>query len=142
MDKLQLKGEVEIIHRGSDGKIKKREKRENLIVNIGKEQIAKRLIGTEVSPIGRIHLGTGTNAPSPTDTALVSQTHAQAATVSYEADYKVLATALFNFTSSHVLAEAGLFSSAATPVLYSRININYSVQNGDTLTVNWRILVS
>lgn len=141
MEKVSFKGTVELIHKSADGEIKKQETIDNLIVNVGKEQIARRLIDVSKSPIGGIHLGTGSTAPTATDTALVTQTHAEVATVIYEADFKVLATRMFTFAGDFILAEAGLFSSAVTPEMYSRILINYSVLINDTLTVNWRIQV-
>lgn len=146
MDKLTLKGTVELILKDGSGRIKKQEKIDNLIVNVGKEQIARRLIdNASRAPIGNISLGNGDTAVSPvlvTDTALAAETHSAAATVSYEADFKALARNTFTFVAPFILTEAGLFSSATPKVMYSRILIGYSVLPNDTLTVNWRIQVA
>ena len=142
LDTFKAKGDVELIVRDSKGEIKKRDFVENLIVNAGKELVAKRLVGDTLSAISKIKIGTGTNAPSATDTDLQTSYATQTATVEYESDYKAKASATFSFTETVAIREAGLFNGDTTPLLISRVNISYDMNNGDSLQVVWRISIS
>jgi len=112
---LKLRGDVVIERRKKNGDVIDREKFKNLIVNSGKEHVAK-LIGNLVSGINAFQslaIGTGTTAVVVTDTSLETEITRVLATKSYEADYKAVFENTFSFSSgvSYNITEAGLFDS-------------------------------
>lgn len=114
-DFLKLTGTVVIERRKKNGKVIDRENMKNLIVNVGKEHVAK-LIGGLVSGISEfqsIAIGTGTTGVSASDTSLETEITRALATKAYEADYKATFEYTFSFGSgvTHNITEAGLFDS-------------------------------
>ena len=117
---FKLKGDV-IIETRRDGKVIEREELKNLIVNVGKERVAKLLAqGVGGTAFGYIAIGESSSgdSASATDTALVSEvTRGQADNSGgdYEADYKAIFEKTFTFDSgeSYEIAEAGVSDSAS-----------------------------
>jgi len=119
-DGFKLRGNV-IIETRRDGKIIDREKLKNLIVNVGKERVAKLLTqGVGGTAFGYIAIGESSSgdSASASDTALVSEvTRGQADNSggSYEANYKAVFEKTFIFGSgeSYSIKEAGVSDSAS-----------------------------
>ena len=118
---LKLRGDVIIERRSKDGKVIDKEELKNLIVNVGKERVAKLITqGVGGTAFGYIAIGTGETGDSPAvgDTALVNEvTRAQADNGggSYEADYKAIFEKTFSFGSGeeYSITEAGVSDSAS-----------------------------
>lgn len=115
-DNIELKGTAIIERRTKDGKVIDRDIVKNLIVNTGKEHVAK-LIGGLVSGISEfttVAIGEGTTSATVNDTALENEAKRALATKSYEASYKAVFEKTFNFGSgeSYSITEAGIFDSA------------------------------
>jgi len=112
---LKLTGTVVIERRKKNGKVIDRQNLKNLIVNSGKEHVAK-LIGGLVSGLNEfqsIAIGTGTTSATATDTSLETEVTRALASKSYEASYKAVFEKTFSFNSgeSYNITEAGLFDS-------------------------------
>lgn len=112
---FKLKGTAIIERRTKEGKVLDRETARNLIVNTGKERVAK-LIGdleSGLSAFSAIGLGTGTTAVVAGDTSLETEVTRALATKAYEASYKATFEKTFDFGSgeSYSITEAGLFDS-------------------------------
>ena len=118
-ESLKLRGDVIIERRKKDGTVIDREELKNLIVNAGKERVAKLLTKGEASDaFGYIAIGLSETGDSVAvgDTALVSEvTRAEAddSGGSYEADYKCVFEKTFAFGTGeeYEIAEAGVFDS-------------------------------
>jgi len=114
-DSFKLQGEVVIERRNKEGITLDREVKKNLIVNVGKEYVAKLLGDTEsgLTPFTALAIGTGTTSPIAGDTSL--ETEITRATISpvYEANYKVKYEKTFEFGSGETydITEAGIFNS-------------------------------
>ncbi len=147
-ESLKLKGHIKFVLKDKDGKIKEVREIDNLIVNAGKSETAGLLIGdTGATAFGYIAIGTGTTAPSASDTALETETHRASATTSLTTTNVTNDTAqleaTFNFTSSYAITESGIFNDATAGDMLARQTFSaLNVANGDSLTVTWKITVS
>lgn len=117
-DSLKLKGDVVIERRTKDGKVIDREELKNLIVNTGKEYIAKLIGGVEtgISGFAYIACGIGETGDSTnvSDTTLKNEVKRQASVNAYVASYKVSFETTFDFGTGENLdiTEAGVFDVA------------------------------
>jgi len=145
---LKLRGEIEFILKDSEGRIKEVRKLKNLIVNAGKSEVAGLIIGdTGATAFGYVAIGTGTTAPSASDTALENETHRTSATTSLTTTNVTNDTAqlqaTFNFTGSYAITECGIFNASSGGDMLARQTFDVlNVANGDNLTMTWKITVS
>ena len=115
---FKLRGDV-VLELRKDGKVIEREELKNLIVNTGKERVAKLLSqGVGGTAFGYLAIGTGTTSPTTSDTGLeteVSRGIADNSGGSYEANYKAVFEKTFTFSSgeSYNITEAALSDSAS-----------------------------
>lgn len=143
---LKLKGNIkfEVIR---NGEVVEEREIENLIVDVGKAQVAGLINGVVTTPFTYIAIGTGTTAPASTDTALQTEVDRQAATTSQATtnvtnDTAVL-EATFNFTASYAITESGVFDAATGGNMLARQTFSaINVVSGDSLKVTWKITVS
>lgn len=120
-DGLKLRGDVIIERRRKNGEVIDREEIKNLIVNVGKERVAKLLtLGVGGTGFGYIALGESGSGDSVAvgDTALISEVKRAQADNSggnYEADYKAIWEKTFTFGSgdSYSIKEACISDSAS-----------------------------
>jgi len=151
---LELSGELEIIVRDKNGNLKDYRKLKNLIVNVGKAQVAGLINGVVTTPFKYIAIGDGSStnpgtctAPSATDTALGHEIARASATTGRTTtnvtnDTATL-SATFNFTSSYAICETGIFDASSGGNMLARQTFAVvNVASGDSLTINWRIVVS
>ena len=123
---------------------------DNIIPVSGRTLIANNL--TSVSPTNAIRLnksalGTGTNAPANSDTQLQTETYRNDLASRTNAANIAYATAFFNATeTTGTYREAGIFSdgtgAANSGVLFSRVAINITKTNTQTLTLDWVLTIS
>lgn len=116
---LKLRGNVLIERRTKDGKVLDREEIKNLIVNTGKERVAKLIaegVGTGLTGFSYIAIGTGENEVNATDTSLQTEVERELATVAYEASYKAVFEKVFDFSTGeeYAITEAGVGDSASS----------------------------
>lgn len=100
-----------IIELRKGNKIIEKEELHNLIVNDGRERVAKLINGISAASFGYIAIGTGTNTPVVGDSALQTEVKRANATETYESDYKAVFEKTFTFGSgeSYNITEAGVF---------------------------------
>ena len=143
---IKLSGEM-LFELRKNGKVIERELVKNLIVNVGKEQIA-RLLGNEVvDGFTYIAIGTGTNAENVTDSALQTEVTRALATKVYEADYKYKFEKTFTFGSaeSYAITEACLSDSSGASgevILNRKVFSAKNVDSDTDLYVKITITVS
>jgi len=120
----------------------------NLIVNAGKAGAASRLISNTNNPFTYIAIGTGTTAPTASDTALQNEVQRGAAdtvtqmTTSVTNDTAKLVKT-FTFTSSQAITESGIFNASSGGTMLARQTFaGIGVDNSVSLQIEWRIQVS
>ena len=96
------------------GKVLSTEIVENVIVNTGKERIAKLLKGESAITFDTIAIGTGVTGAGASDTTLETEDQRAVASLSYEASYKAIFEKTFSFVASGTTAitEAGAFDNS------------------------------
>ncbi|MDD1458456.1 HNH endonuclease [Dolichospermum sp. ST_sed7] len=132
------------------GQITSRQLAFNIIPTVARTMIANNL--TDVTPdnvpyIKYAELGTSTQAPANGDTALIASSYRNAIASRTNAANIGYATAFFNATeTSGSFKEAGIFcdgtASAGTGILLSRVAINITKTNTQTLTIDWTLTVT
>ena len=143
-EKVGFKGIWEIVVKRKDGKIEK-EVIENMVVNAGLSKAAGLLNGQDTTPFKYIAIGSGTTAPTESDTALESEVDRKEATVSRETTNVTNDTAVwqvtFDFTSSQNICEAGLFDASAGGNMFARQTFTCkSMESGDSLTITYKVI--
>jgi hypothetical protein len=142
-DMIKIYGVVEILH-FRDGKLINKIVVSNLLTNVGLAQMAGLINGVVATPFTYVAVGTGTTAPSVTDTALVSEVMRVSATVSRTTtsvpNDTATWSAVFSFTASYALSEAGIFDASTGGNMLSRVTYpTLNVVSGDSLVINWKV---
>jgi len=135
-DSFKLLGDVVIERRTRDGQTIDKEELKNLIVNVGKERVA-RLICGDGSGIGaftHIAIGEGSTAANASDTTLETERAREAATAAYEANYKATFEKTFTFGSgiSYSITEAGILDEAVGGIMLDRFVFSAKEVDSDT----------
>ena len=141
---LKATGKLDIILKDSDGNIKQELHVPNLVVTVGKDFIARRMVGTSSPVMSHMAVGTDTTAPVSTNTTLgkeiarvaLSSATATANTIAYSATFPV-------GTGTGSITEAGIFNAASSGTLLCRTT--FAVVNkgpADVLIINWSITIN
>jgi len=134
-ERIKLMGEV-VLELRRKGVVIERQELKNLIVNTGKERVAKLINGVD-SPtsFGYIAIGEGTTSPTANDTALESEVTRASATKSYNS-YKAVYEYTFSFSSgeSYAITEAGIFDDAIASGSTMLNRLTFSAKNVDSDT--------
>ena len=140
-----FKGELEIILRDKDGKIKERRIERNLLVNTGLNAILDRLVGTSEAVMSHMALGSGTTAAAAGNTALETQlgnreaidsSTVSGASVSYASTFE-------NGDATGTVTEAGIFNASTSGTMLCR-SVFSAITKGanDSLSITWTITVT
>lgn len=141
---LGIKGELTISVFDRNGNLKEAKKVPNLVVTVGKNYIASRMVGTSSTVMSHMAIGTGTGTPAVGDTALGTQAGIVALTAFTSSTNTVTATATFAAgTGTGAITEAGIFNASSSGTLLCRTT--FPVVNkaaGDSIAITWVITVS
>lgn len=138
---ITLKGRVKIVVYDKNGNVKDVREFDNLIVDVGKTEVANLIGGVGGAPFQYIAIGAGTNPPAATDTALQSEVARQQSTNTVNNNVLTL-QATFNFTAAATITESGIFNAATGGVMLARQTFNaINVNAGDSLQVTWQITI-
>lgn len=126
------------------GTVKDSRKVKNLVVNIGKEHIASRLIGS-TTLMDHMAVGSGTVAPLPTDTTLGTElgrvTFSSAPTQTAQ-----MLTFLASFPAgvgTGAVTEAGIFNAASAGTMLSRTTfLAFNKTATDILNIEWDVTIN
>jgi len=148
-DKLKLEGWIHIEHYDKNGNLKNIREVKNLIVNAGIQEVAK-LIGAGLggTAFQYVQTGTGTTSPTANDTDLESATGSRvSATVTNETTTVTGDTVQFvsthSYTSSLAITEAGIFNASSGGTMLARqVFSAINVENGDTIQLTWKVVLS
>ena len=144
-ENLKLRGDVALVLKGADGKVKDSREIKNLIVNDGLEFICSRMAGTSANVMSHMALGSGTTAAAAGQTDLVSilgnrealdSSTPSSNTIAYVASFEA-------GEGTGAVTEAGIFNAATGGDMLCRTV--FSVVNkeaDDTMSVTWTITLT
>lgn len=150
-DSLKPTGELLIVLRGPDGKIKEQKQVPNLIVTSGKNAIASRLAGNTTGVMTHLAIGQSTTAPDVAQTGLLTEftggSNARAAlTVSGGSisNNQITFTATFAAgNGTGPVTEAGIFNASTAGVMLARTTFLVVNKDAlDTLTISWIVTIA
>lgn len=143
-DSVILKGALKIVLADAQGNIKDEREVPNLVVTVGKNFIASRMIGTTDNIMSHMAIGTGTTAPAVGDTTLGTEVGRVALTSNVRTDNAIAYVATFPAgTGTGAITEAGILNASSSGTLLCRTV--FSVINkgaADTLGITWTVSVA
>lgn len=143
-ENIKATGELKIVLRDKDGNIKYEKNEKNLVVSVGKEFIASRMIGTADNVMSHMAVGTNNTTPASGHTALLGEIGRAALVSSTTLNNVVTYSAMFAAgVGTGALTEAGIFNATPAGKMLSRTV--FSVVNkeaDDSLSINWQITIS
>lgn len=142
-DELKVTGDVAIQIFGPDGQLKETRDIKNLVVTVGKQFIASRMVGT---PTAMSHMAIGSNstAAAAANTALGAELGRVALASSNASGVIATYTATFPAgTGTGAVTEAGIFNAASAGTMLCR-TVFAVVNKGadDAMSITWQITVS
>jgi hypothetical protein len=143
-ENLKASGSLRVVVTGSDGKVKAEHDFKNLVVTVGKNFVASRMVGTAANVMSNMAIGSGTAAAAVGDTTLgtelgrvaLASGSATAAVVTYTATFPA-------GTGTGAVTEAGIFNAASAGTMLCRTV--FSVVNkgaDDAMSVTWTVTIS
>lgn len=143
-ENLKMKGELSIVVRSEDGQIKKTLHVPNLVVTVGKNYIASRIVGTASAIMSHMAIGTGTGTPAAGDTTLGTEAGRVTLASGTASTNTVTYTATFPAgTGTGAVTEAAVMNSPTNGTLLCRTT--FPVVNkaaGDSIAITWVVTVS
>lgn len=148
-DTIQPLGELKIVLRDKDGNIKDQRTVPNLVVNTGKNLIARRLggivTGTSATP-SHMSVGMSTQVAAVGDTTLVSPVAGSITALSLPSVTSNIVSMTATFgpgIGTGALTEAGIFNASSAGVMLCRtVFAVVNKDTSDTLTINWNITIA
>lgn len=144
-DNLKLRGDVAIVVKDKDGKVKDSREIHNLVVSAGLEYICSRMAGTSASVMSHMAVGSGTTAASAGQTDLVSILGSREALDSSTASSNTI-TYVSSFEAGEgtgAVTEAGVFNASSGGTMLCRTV--FAVVNkdaDDTMSITWTITLT
>lgn len=143
-ENFPIKGDLHIVIKDAlTGEVKVDRLEKNLVVTVGKNWIASRMVGTASNVMGYMAVGTDSTSPAAGNTTLGAEVARVAVTSATASTNTVTYVATFGAgTGTGALTEAGLFNANTSGTMLSRTT--YSVINkgsGDEMTITWVITV-
>jgi hypothetical protein len=143
-ENLKASGELTISVFDRSGNLKEAKKVPNLVVTVGKNYIASRMVGTASTVMSHMAIGTGTGTPIAGDTTLGTEAGRVALTAFTASTNTVTATATFPAgTGTGAITEAGILNANSGGTLMCRTT--FPVVNkaaGDSIAITWVVTVS
>lgn len=143
-ENLKASGSLRVVVTGSDGKVKAEHDFKNLVVTVGKNFVASRMVGTAANVMSNMAIGSGTAAAVVGDTTLntelgrvaLASGSATAAVVTYTATFPA-------GTGTGAVTEAGIFNAASAGTMLCR-TVFAVVNKGvdDAMSVTWTVTIS
>lgn len=141
---LKATGALHIVVTGQDGKVKDEVDLKNLVVTVGKNFVASRIVGTTPAVMSHMAVGAGTTPAAAGDTALQSELGrvslasgtASTNTVTYAATFPA-------GTGTGAVTEAGIFNDPSAGTMFCRSV--FSVVNkgaSDSMSITWTVTIS
>ena len=144
-DDLKLRGDVAIVLKDKDGKVKESREINNLVVSAGLTYICSRMADASASVMSHMALGSGTTAAAAGDTDLESILGSREALDSTTASSNTI-TYVSSFEAGEgtgAVTEAGIFNAATSGTMLCHVIFPIvNKQADDTMSVTWTITLT
>jgi hypothetical protein len=143
IDTLKVTGQVSVVITDKDGNIKDQREVKNLVVTVGKQFIAGRMVGTPTA-MSHMAIGSGTTAAAAGDTTLQTELGRVALASAAASGAVVTYTATFPpGTGTGAVTEAGILNAGSAGTLLCR-TVFAVVNKGadDAMAITWAVTVS
>jgi hypothetical protein len=141
---LKMRGELSIVVRDFEGKIKQSLHVPNLVVTNGKNYIASRMVGVASTVMSHMAIGTGTATPIVGNSTLGTEAGRVSLSSFTATANAVTATATFPAgTGTGAITEAGIFNASSSGAMLCRTTFPVvNKASGDSIAITWVITVS
>ncbi len=143
-ENLKASGSLRVVVTGADGKVKEEREFKNLVVTVGKNFVASRMVGTSAAVMSHMAIGSDNTPAAAGDTALGSELGRVALAGASAATNVVTYTATFPAgTGTGAVVEAGIFN--ATPAGTMLCRTVFAVVNkgvDDAMSITWTVTIS
>ena len=144
-ENLKLRGDVAIVLKDKDGKVKESRDINNLVVSSGLTYICSRMADASAGVMSHMALGSGTTAAAAGDTDLESILGSREALDSTTASSNTI-TYVSSFEAGEAtvaVTEAGIFNAATSGTMLCHVIFPVvNKQADDTMSVTWTITLT
>ena len=143
-EQLKASGSLRVVVTGKDGQVKEEREFKNLVVTVGKNFVASRMVGTSANVMRHMAIGSSSTAAAAGDTALGGELGRVALASASATDNVVTYTATFPAgTGTGAVVEAGIFNAASAGTMLCR-TVFAVVNKGadDAMSVTWTVTIS
>lgn len=143
-DQLKASGSLRVVITDENGQVKEERSFENLVVTVGKNFVASRMVGTAAAVMSHMAVGSSSTAAAAGDTALGAELGRVALAASTASANVVTYTATFPAgTGTGAVVEAGILNAASAGTLLCR-TVFAVVNKGanDAMSVTWTVTIS
>ena len=143
-ESVNIKGNLEVVLLDENGTQKDYRKVNNLVVAVGKDVIAARLLGNTLAVMSHMAVGTSSTAAATSQTALGGEIGRVALDSSVRSTNTITYVATFPAgTGTGSLAEAGILNAASTGNMLCRTTFSTVTKAAvDTIVVTWNVTVA
>lgn len=141
---LKASGALRVVITDENGQIKEEREFENLVVTVGKNFVASRIVGATASVMSHMAVGSSSTAAAAGDTTLGSELGRVALASSAAVANVVTYTAVFPAgTATGAVVEAGILNAPSAGTLLCR-TVFAVVNKGvnDSMSVTWTVTIS
>ena len=144
-DTLKLRGDLQIVLKDKDGKVKESRTEKNLIVSAGLTFICDRMADASSAVMSHMAVGSGTTSPAAGNTDLVSILGAREAldSTTSSSNTVVYVSSFEAGEGTGAITEAGVFNASTSGTMLCR-TVFAVVNKGanDTMAITWTITLS
>ena len=143
-ENLKASGSLRVVVTGADGKVKEEREFKNLVVTVGKNFVASRMVGTSSAVMSHMAIGSDNTPAAAGDTALGSELGRVALAGASAATNVVTYTATFPAgTGTGAVVEAGIFNANTSGTMLCR-TVFAVVNKGidDAMSITWTVTIS
>lgn len=143
-DQLKASGALRVVLTGPDGVVKEEHEFKNLVVTVGKNFVASRMVGVASNVMSHMAIGSDSTTPAAANTTLGTELGRVALASSVATNNVVTYTATFPAgTGTGAVVEAGIFNAGTAGVMLCRTT--FAVVNkgaDDAMSVTWTVTIS
>lgn len=143
-ENLKASGSLRVVVTGADGKVKEEHEFKNLVVTVGKNFVASRMVGTASNVMSHMAIGSNNTPAAAGDTALGTELGRVALASASATTNVVTYTATFPAgTGTGAVVEAGIFNASPAGTMLCR-TVFAVVNKGidDAMSITWTVTIS
>ena len=143
-ESVNVKGNLEVILLDETGKQKDYRKVNNLVVAVGKDVIASRLVGNSLAVMSHMAVGSSTTPAATSQTALGTELGRVSLDSTSRASNTITYVATFPAgTGTGSINEAGILNAGSTGNMLCRTVFGVVTKaSGDTVVITWNVTVA